>query len=68
MALKEVVLADVLQAVFISPNETDSNLEPANIVDALCMLARAVNNLAAAIKDTDCFKNETLIKKGGDSK
>jgi hypothetical protein len=26
-----------------SPNEADTNLEPANIVDALCILARALN-------------------------
>ena len=33
----------------ISPNETDSNLEPANVVDGLFSIARAIDRLAAAI-------------------
>jgi hypothetical protein len=44
-------LADALQAVFISPNEPDRNLEPANIVDAIAELARSIRALAAALDD-----------------
>jgi hypothetical protein len=34
----------------VSPNEVDSNLEPANVVDGLYMLARAIRRLAEAIE------------------
>jgi hypothetical protein len=40
--------AHAILAAFISPNEPDRNLEPANFVDAVCQLARAIDRLAAA--------------------
>jgi len=38
-------LARSIEFVFHSPNEADSNLEPANVVDGLFALARAVRSL-----------------------
>jgi hypothetical protein len=32
----------------VSPNELDSNGEPANVVDGLYAIARAINRLAAS--------------------
>lgn len=43
-------VGEALLEAFISPNETDSNLEPANVVDGLFAIARAVDRLAEAIK------------------
>jgi hypothetical protein len=37
---------------FITPNESDSNGEPANMVDGLFAIARAIGDLAAAIRDS----------------
>lgn len=45
-----VLLAHTLRHVFTSPNVLDSNLEEANIVDALDRFARAVDRLAAAVE------------------
>jgi len=42
-------LAAALEYALVSPNVADSNLEPANIVDALASLARAIHRLADAI-------------------
>ncbi len=39
-------------ACFISPNECDSNLEPANVVDGLFAIARSINNLVEVIEYT----------------
>jgi len=36
-------------AVLVSPNEADSNGEPANVVDGLFAIARAIDRLADAI-------------------
>jgi hypothetical protein len=36
--------------VFISPNEADSNGEPANIVDGLFAIARSIDGLATAVR------------------
>jgi len=44
-------LADTLRRVFESPNVPDTNLEPANIVDGLAMLAQAINRLARAVQN-----------------
>lgn len=35
---------------FTSPNEMDSNFEPANVVDALIAIARAIEHVAIAIE------------------
>ena len=42
-------LQQALKAVFISPNESDSNLEPANVVDGLFAIARSIDRLADAV-------------------
>jgi hypothetical protein len=41
-----------LREVFISPNESDRNGEPANVVDGLYAIARAIARLAQAIEAT----------------
>ena len=42
-------IADALRGTLISPNVPDDNLEAANVVDALAMIARAINRLAVAV-------------------
>jgi hypothetical protein len=49
--MNDTRLAAALTAVFISPNEPDRNLVPANIVDAIAELARSIRALAAALDD-----------------
>ena len=39
-----------IAAGLISPNEADSNGEPANVVDGLFAIARAIDGLAQAIR------------------
>ncbi len=55
------VLAEALHSAFISPNEGDRNCEPANLVDGLFVLARAVYALADALttqrKEFPCPKS-----------
>jgi len=43
-------LAKALQATLISPNEADRNLEPANVVDGLFAIARALQNIANELR------------------
>lgn len=43
-------LSSVLGGVFVSPNESDRNLEPANIVDGLFAISRSINRLAKAVE------------------
>jgi hypothetical protein len=51
-ALNETVVAEAIQGSLVSMNEHDSNLEPANITDAVFangrIIAHAVKQLAAA--------------------
>lgn len=42
--------AEAVEAVGVSPNEHDSNGEPANVVDGLFAIARAITRLARAIE------------------
>lgn len=44
-------LGGVFGNQFTSPNETDRNGEPANIVDALFAIARALADLADAVRE-----------------
>jgi hypothetical protein len=46
-------LAEALRAVLVSPNECDSNLEPANVVDALFAAGRIVNYGLKAVAAAD---------------
>lgn len=50
--LRDPVVVAATQA-FVSPNEQDLNGEPANIVDALFALTRAVARLGIQEADTD---------------
>lgn len=42
-------IADALWGALTSPNECDSNLESANIVDGLFAIARALQGVASAL-------------------
>ncbi len=42
-------IAKAIAATFISPNEHDSNFEPANVVDGLFAIARSIESLATAV-------------------
>jgi hypothetical protein len=42
-------LAKALADALFSPNELDRNMEPANVVDGLFAIARALNRVATAI-------------------
>ena len=42
--------AVAIAAGLISPNETDSNGEPANVVDGLFAIARAIDHLAGTMQ------------------
>lgn len=44
-----VPTGEALIHTLISPNECDSNLEPANVVDGLFAIARAINHLAEVV-------------------
>lgn len=50
------MIALAIERSLISPNEADSNLEPANIVDAICQLARAISRLAIAVEASQTSK------------
>lgn len=41
--------ADAIWGTLQSPNESDRNMEPANVVDALCAVARGLHGIAAAV-------------------
>lgn len=42
--------AEALYETLISPNESDSNLEAANVVDGLFFIGRAIARLAKAVE------------------
>ena len=43
-------VGNAIRSTLISPNESDSNLEAANVVDGLFAIARAIDNLALATR------------------
>jgi len=43
-------LTTALETAFVSPNECDSNMEAANVVDGLFAIARAISSLAESMK------------------
>ncbi len=49
MTAQHTDTGNAIRATLISPNESDSNLEAANVVDGLFAIARAIENLAAAV-------------------
>jgi len=46
-------IGDKIKECLISPNESDSNLEPANVVDGLFAIARAIAKLANVMSTMD---------------
>lgn len=42
------IIADAIESAMFSPNEYDRNGEPANIVDALFAISRALHRIAEA--------------------
>jgi hypothetical protein len=44
-------IAEALRATLISPNESDSNGEAANMVDGLYAVARSIYDLADAVRE-----------------
>jgi hypothetical protein len=44
-------LKAALYDVFVSPNEMDSNMEAANIVDGLFAIARALHRIGKCLED-----------------
>jgi hypothetical protein len=46
-------VATALTATLISPNECDSNFEAANVVDGLFAIARALHDVAGAIRESE---------------
>lgn len=44
-------IADTIEFCLVSPNESDSNLEAANVVDGLFFIGRAIYALAKAVSD-----------------
>ena len=55
-ALREIddaeIISEAIQRVGISPDVLDGNGEPANVVDALSAIARALNRIAKALDRT----------------
>jgi hypothetical protein len=43
-------IADALLSVLISPNEEDRNWEPANVVDGLFAIARALDRIGKRLE------------------
>jgi len=52
-------LVDSLERCFISPNVSDSNMEPANVVDVIDRAARNLSRIAHAITPTDAAAMKT---------
>jgi len=46
----ETEIGDAISSNFTSPNECDRNLEPANVVDGLYEIARAIRKLAEVLE------------------
>jgi len=60
-------IAEALMSSLISPNVSDSNLEPANVVDVLQYIARALHRLGVADASTPLGALEAhalVIKEG----
>lgn len=47
------IISRALTSLFESPNECDSNLEPANVVDGLFAIARSIGKLADAVQEAN---------------
>lgn len=51
-------MAEAMRDTLISPNEADRNSEPANVVDGLFAIARAVSQLAESV---DAISTELML-------
>jgi hypothetical protein len=52
-------VAEAILYTLHSPNEVDRNLEPANVVDGLFAIARALNKVAAALEALKDVREES---------
>jgi hypothetical protein len=59
-------VASALTATLISPNECDRNFEAANVVDGLFAIARALHDVANAIRESDTPTRPTPAGKTAD--
>lgn len=57
--MKPDAIAGALTGTLISPNESDSNLEPANVVDALYFVGRSIRRATAS--EATCPETGTAI-------
>lgn len=48
---KPLSVSDALMETLISPNEHNTNLEAANVVDGLFAIARALNDVAKSLRE-----------------
>jgi len=66
MADKTIDIGRALEDSLISPNEADSNLEPANVVDGLFAIARAIRQTGRVLAATHNIDSEAcdLIMRG----
>jgi len=46
------IIAKAIGSTLVSPNESDRNMEPANVVDGLFFIGRAIHRLAETIDKT----------------
>lgn len=51
-------IAEAIDRNFMSPNESDSNFESANVVDGLFAIARSILELAEAVKPAEVIEVE----------
>jgi hypothetical protein len=51
-------ITSAMESAFVSPNESDSNMEPANVVDGLFAIARALHRVAKAIEEMPSNSND----------
>ena len=61
--MPENPIAKTLAACLISPNVADANAEPANIVDALAMIAGAIQELAAAVRNVKTVSIREMLRR-----
>jgi hypothetical protein len=66
-ALNRNPIADTMAHVLVSPNEQDRNGEPANLVDGLFAIARAIHRLADGLgRLSDTLKPAQHFSQGDD--
>lgn len=60
MAMKSSDVAKAIEATLVSPNESDANGEAANVVDGLFAIARAIHDLADAMRASEGTARTTV--------